>query len=161
MLTLSGFENVALPTLRRFEQGPLIRMDRLRTAVADLARRCNVRGRLDRPARTLSGGNQQKLVLAKWILAGARVLVLDEPTRGIDIGAKREVYHLIRELCDQGLAVVLVSSELPELLHLADRIVVMSGGRVCDELSRDEFDEQRILRAAFSAHTVRHLEDAA
>jgi ABC-type sugar transport system ATPase subunit len=161
VLTLSGFENVALPTLRRFERRLLVRTGRLRAAVGDLAARCGVRGRLDRPARTLSGGNQQKLVLAKWILAGARVLVLDEPTRGIDIGAKREIYHLIAELCDEGLAVVLVSSELPELLHLTDRIVVMSGGRVCDELGYEEFDEQRILRAAFSAHTVTHLEDAA
>ena len=161
VLGLSGYDNVALPTLRRFARFGLLRGRRLRRGVEAVTARFAVRGRLDRPARTLSGGNQQKLVLAKWVFAGARVLVLDEPTRGIDIGAKREVYELVRELCDEGLAVVLVSSELAELVHLADRIVVMSGGRVTDVVERGEFDEQRILRAAFAAHVVRHVEDAA
>lgn len=161
VLGLSGFENVALPIFARFERATVIRARRLRRAVSQFASRLGVRGRLDRPARTLSGGNQQKLVLARWILAGARVLILDEPTRGIDIGAKRDIYHLIRGLCDDGLAVILVSSELTELLHLADRIVVMSGGRVSDELRHDEFDEKRIIRAAFAAHTVRHLDKVA
>jgi ABC-type sugar transport system ATPase subunit len=133
----------------------------LRAAVYALAARIQVRGRVYRPVWTLSGGNQQKLVLAKWMLGGAKVVVLDEPTRGIDVGAKRDVYELISQLAGDGVAVVLVSSEMPELLAMSDRIVVMSGGRVHDRLDRAEFDEQRILKAAFAAHTVRHLGTAA
>lgn len=161
IMALSGYENAGLASYRRFERAGFLSRARLNDAVQRLAERLRVRGRLERPARTLSGGNQQKIVLGRWLLAGARILILDEPTRGIDIGAKRDLYHLIREFCDEGLGVVLVSSELPELLHLADRIVVMSGGTVTDTLERDEFDEQRILRAAFAAHTVRHAQTAA
>jgi ABC-type sugar transport system ATPase subunit len=161
VLGLSGYANVALPSLRRFERWLTVRDRPLRAAVSALAARMQVRGRLERPVSTLSGGNQQKLVLAKWMLGGAKVVVLDEPTRGIDVGAKRDVYELISQLAGDGVAVVLVSSEMPELLAMSDRIVVMSGGRVHDRLDRAEFDEQRILKAAFAAHTVRHLGTAA
>lgn len=98
--------------------------------------------------RTLSGGNQQKVVLGKWLLARPRVFILDEPTRGIDVGAKFEIYRLIHELADQGAGVFVISSEMEELMGLCDRILVMKGGELVDELPRDQFDRERILRGA-------------
>ena len=96
----------------------------------------------------LSGGNQQKCVISRWLLTKPQVLLLDDPTRGIDVGAKAELYELIDTLCQSGLAVVLTSSELPELLTLSDRIIVMAEGRVTAEFSRDEANEKKIMTAA-------------
>lgn len=97
---------------------------------------------------TLSGGNQQKVVLSKWLLTEPELFILDEPTKGIDIGAKREIYDLIKELVKKGTGVLMISSELEELIGLCDRIVVMSAGKVTDELTRNKFDRQVILEAA-------------
>ena len=99
----------------------------------------------------LSGGNQQKCIISRWLLTKPHVLLLDDPTRGIDVGAKAELYELIDTLCQSGLAVVLTSSELPELLTLSDRIIVMAEGRVTAEFSRDEANEKKIMTAATSA----------
>ncbi|KQQ55125.1 D-ribose transporter ATP-binding protein [Rhizobium sp. Leaf311] len=98
---------------------------------------------------TLSGGNQQKVVLAKWLARSPRVLLLDEPTRGVDVGAKAEIYALIRRLAEDGLALLVVSSELPELMTLCDRILVMSQHRVVGEVARPEFSEEKILTYAY------------
>ncbi|WP_082469243.1 sugar ABC transporter ATP-binding protein [Sciscionella sediminilitoris] len=100
------------------------------------------------PVGTLSGGNQQKVVLARWLEAGVDLLILDEPTRGIDIGAKQEIYTLIRQLCGQGLAIIVISSELPEVLELSDRILVMHQGEVTAELSGDTATEEEIMSHA-------------
>jgi ABC-type sugar transport system ATPase subunit len=89
-------------------------------------------------------------------MSDCRLLIFDEPTRGIDVGAKPEVYREMHELAAKGAAVILVSSELPEVMHTSHRMVVMSGGRITDRLERDEFDEQRILEAAFAAHADVH-----
>jgi ABC-type sugar transport system ATPase subunit len=97
---------------------------------------------------SLSGGNQQKCILARWLLIGPKVLLLDEPTRGIDVGAKAEIYALIRRLVAEGMAVVMTSSELPELLTVSDRIIVLCEGRLTAELSRAEADEETIMHAA-------------
>ena len=97
------------------------------------------------PVRTLSGGNQQKAVLARWLLRGCRVLLLDEPTRGVDVGARAELYAVIRRLADEGLAVLLVSSEVPEVLGLADRVLVLREGRVVHAAPARELDEHRVL----------------
>jgi rhamnose transport system ATP-binding protein len=104
--------------------------------------------RLDDPAGFLSGGNQQKVVLAKWLATEPKILILDEPTRGIDVGTKAEVHRLMSELAGRGLAVLMISSELPEVLGMADRVLVMHEGRVTGELSRDEADEESVIRAA-------------
>jgi ABC-type sugar transport system ATPase subunit len=106
---------------------------------------------VDAPVATLSGGNQQKVVLAKWLEAGVSVLILDEPTRGIDIGSKQEIYELIRELCERGLGVILISSELPEVLQLSDRILVMQQGRVAAELDAQTATEETIMGHAVGA----------
>jgi ribose transport system ATP-binding protein len=100
-------------------------------------------------AATLSGGNQQKVVLAKWLARNPQVLLLDEPTRGVDVGAKAEIYALIRRLAEKGLALLVVSSELPELMTLCDRIMVMSQHRIVGELSRADFSEEKILTYAY------------
>src|SRR4029079_18520548 len=98
--------------------------------------------------RSLSGGNQQKIVISKWLAAGPKVLLLDEPTRGIDIKAKREIYALIDELARDGLGIVMASSEMPEILALADRILVMADGRVTGEFARGQATEENLLKAA-------------
>jgi rhamnose transport system ATP-binding protein len=104
--------------------------------------------RLENPARFLSGGNQQKVVLAKWLATEPKLLILDEPTRGIDVGTKAEVHRLMSELAGRGLAVLMISSELPEVLGMADRVLVMHEGRLTAELSRTEADEESVIRAA-------------
>ena len=100
------------------------------------------------PVRTLSGGNQQKVVLGKWLLRQPRVLMLDEPTRGIDVGARFEIYQLIHDLADQGAGVLVISSDMEELMGLCDRILVMCSGTLVDDMPRAQFDRERILRAA-------------
>ena len=104
------------------------------------------------PVRTLSGGNQQKVVLGKWLLRQPRVLMLDEPTRGIDVGARFEIYQLIHQLADQGAGVLVISSDMEELMGLCDRILVMCGGTLVDDLPRAQFDRERILRAALGTN---------
>ncbi len=98
--------------------------------------------------RNLSGGNQQKVVLGKWLAIRPKVLILDEPTRGIDVGAKAEVHKIMAELADEGVAILMISSELPEVLHVADRILVLREGRLTADIARVEASEERIMRAA-------------
>ena len=115
----------------------------------DAVRRLGVRcSGIEQAAATLSGGNQQKVVLGKWLATRPRVLMLDEPTRGVDIGAKSEIYRLLFEAAEEGVGILVSSSENPELLTLCDRIVVMFRGRVAAELSRDEASEARIAHFA-------------
>ena len=104
---------------------------------------------LDQSAGQLSGGNQQKVIIARWLLTQPEILILDEPTRGIDIGAKTEIYKLITYMAKQGKAVLVVSSELPELMGVCDRAIVMSKGKITGEVQRSEFDEKRLLSYAF------------
>jgi ribose transport system ATP-binding protein len=96
----------------------------------------------------LSGGNQQKVVLGKWLSLKPRLLLLDEPTRGIDVGAKHEIYRLMEELAAQGVAILFVSSELEEILGLSDRVLVLHEGRMAGELDRGELSEESVLRLA-------------
>jgi len=99
-------------------------------------------------ARELSGGNQQKVVLAKWLSTKPRILILDEPTRGIDVGTKAAIHALMSELAGQGLAILMISSELPEVLGMSDRILVMREGRVTGQFSRAEATQEKIMSAA-------------
>ncbi len=102
--------------------------------------------------RNLSGGTQQKVVLSKWIFTQSRVLIFDEPTRGIDVGAKAEIYQLMLQLVGQGIAILMISSELPEVLRLCDRILVMHAGRIAGELAREEADQEKIMALAMGLH---------
>ena len=140
------FRNVSLPALSRFARAGFLGRDTELSAVATVTERLDVRPPdATRPVRTLSGGNQQKVVLARWLLQGCDVLLLDEPTRGVDVGARSEIYALIRQLADAGVAVVLVSSEVPEVLGLADRVLVVREGRVVHTAPSAELDEGRVL----------------
>jgi len=103
---------------------------------------------LEQQVGYLSGGNQQKVVLAKWLSVGPKCIILDEPTRGIDVGTKAEIYHLMRELADKGACIMMISSELTEVIGMSDRILVMSRGRIAGELRRGEATEERILTLA-------------
>jgi ribose transport system ATP-binding protein len=103
---------------------------------------------LSQKVRLLSGGNQQKVVLAKWLLKECDIIIFDEPTRGIDVGAKFEIYKLIIDLARNGVAIIMVSSELPEILGMSDRIMVMSRGQIAGELTREEADQVKILQYA-------------
>jgi rhamnose transport system ATP-binding protein len=120
-----------------------------RATAADWAKRMQVKaGKLSDPVSTLSGGNQQKVVLAKWLSTDPRVLIVDEPTRGIDVGTKAEVHRLLSQLAADGMAVVMVSSELPEVLGMADRVLVMHEGRLVDDIPRARADEGSVMLAA-------------
>ena len=151
-LEASVADNMALVTLPSRTATPLRLIDfsGLREALATVREAVRLQPRLSdqQPAKTLSGGNQQKVVLAKWLLAEPEVLILDEPTRGIDVGAKSEIYQLIRGLADRGAGVLVISSELEELAGLCDRIFVMNRGRITGEFAYGNFDRERILNAA-------------
>jgi ribose transport system ATP-binding protein len=151
-LEASIADNMVLVTLPRQASPGLgwLNRPRLRRAVGQIqqAVRLTPSAGLDQPVKTLSGGNQQKVVLAKWLLANPSVVILDEPTRGIDVGAKSEIYQLINNLAGDGAGVLIISSEIEELIGLCDRILVMNRGVIREEFSRAEFDRERILRAA-------------
>lgn len=155
VLDLSVAANVSLPVLSELTRfGVLSR--RLETTLAhDTIDRLGIRvsGPLQ-PTRQLSGGNQQKVVLGKWLAAEPQVLILDEPLRGVDVGAKAEIYAIIRDLAEAGAGILFISSELPEILGLSDRIVVMSEGRIVGELDRDDATEERILELAIGEREV-------
>jgi ribose transport system ATP-binding protein len=123
--------------------------------IQPLLQRLRLKARsLEEPVRNLSGGNQQKVVLAKWLATDPKVLLLDEPTRGIDVNAKNEIYTLIHELAAAGLAILLVSSELPEMLALSDRIAVLCEGRKTAEFVRAEATGEKLLSAALPRSVV-------
>ncbi len=111
---------------------------------------------IEQEVQYLSGGNQQKMILAKWISIKPALLIMDEPTRGIDVGAKAEIYNLMRLLTKQGTAIIMISSELPEIIGMSDRILVMHDGRVMGELSPSEATEERILMIATGQKTGEH-----
>jgi ribose transport system ATP-binding protein len=141
---------VALPSLA--SAAGTLSPDRVASAVraqAEAVRLESATG-LEAPARSPSGGNQQKVVLGKWLMAGPGVFVLDEPTRGIDVGARQQVYRLVADLADGGAAVLVVSSEIEELLGLCDNLLVMRRGEIVARLARP-FDREAVLRAALGA----------
>jgi len=148
ILSMSLMENTSMPDTHSVS-GPLgiINRKRERNRTGDLVNRLAIKTKsLDSVAAHLSGGNQQKLVLAKWLGKRCSVLFLDEPTRGVDVGAKQEIYQLINQLSAEGLAIVMVSSEMAEVMGMCDRILVMKEGEIRGELGREEFSEENILR---------------
>jgi ribose transport system ATP-binding protein len=151
-LEASIADNIALVTLPTHSTKALGWLNRgsVRQTVDTIRRavRLTMTARAEAPVKHLSGGNQQKVVLAKWLLAKPSVFILDEPTRGIDVGAKSEIYQLINDLSAQGAGVLIISSEIEELIGLCDRILVMCRGEIRDELRRPEFDRERILASA-------------
>ena len=146
VLCMPAGENATLPTVGRFARWGWLSPSREGRAIRGLFERLGVRASPYAQASALSGGNQQKLVMAKWLESGSEVLILDEPTRGVDVGAKAELHAWIAERAASGCAVLVISSELPELLSLSSRVVVLRGGRVAGELSRDAATQDAVLR---------------
>lgn len=143
-------ENVTLPHLGRRSRGGFIDRRRERDEVAEILDRVGVRlARNQGNVGNLSGGNQQKVMFAKWLLDTPRVLIADEPTRGVDVGAKRSIYDTLAQLADEGMAILLVSSEIEELLGLAHRILVMRTGEVVREIQGPDFDKEAVMTVAF------------
>lgn len=142
-------ENISLPSIDGFNKGMVIDEKAEREFAELLAKRLAVRAmNVEDEVSSLSGGNQQKVVFAKWIGMGSKVLILDEPTRGVDVGAKREIYQLMNELAERGVAIIMVSSDLPEILGVSDRIIVIHEGKVAGELTKQEATEEKIMMYA-------------
>jgi L-arabinose transport system ATP-binding protein len=149
----SVLENASLAILRRLSRFHFMRRRLERQNASEYVTRLHVRTpSLDQEVGKLSGGNQQKVVLARWLAAKPKVLILDEPTRGIDVGAKAEIYRLVDDLANQGLGVMFISSELPEILGLSDRIYVMQNGRIAGELPGPGATEEAVLALAMAEH---------
>ncbi|MCW2808254.1 MAG: transporter related protein [Marmoricola sp.] len=140
------YQNITVSSMGRFARAGFLKGSSERASATEWAKALDVRpAGVERPVRTLSGGNQQKVVLARWLLRDCRVLLLDEPTRGVDVGARSEIYAAIRSLADRGMAVVVVSSEVEEVLGLADRVLVVREGRIVHSGPATEIDEHRVL----------------
>jgi ABC-type sugar transport system ATPase subunit len=147
VLTMNCRENTSLAILPRLGKAGFIRRAKERDIVSRYVEQLQVKTPgLDAPIAGLSGGNQQKLALAKWLARECRILIVDEPTRGVDVGAKAEIHRLLDELAGQGLALLLISSELPEVMALSRRILVLRGGGVAGELPRAEFSQPNLMR---------------
>jgi L-arabinose transport system ATP-binding protein len=153
VLVRSVLENTTLAILRRLTRFHIVQRRLERRVAADFVSRLNVRTpSLEQEVGKLSGGNQQKVVLARWLAARPKVLILDEPTRGIDVGAKAEIYRLVDELANEGLGIMFISSDLPEILNMCDRIYVMQGGRITGELPGPGTTEEQVLALAMHEH---------
>lgn len=149
ILDFSILRNIALPSVDTFAKNSVINFGKLSGFADEMAKKLGVKAHsLDLEAGALSGGNQQKVVIAKWVGMNPDVIIMDEPTRGIDVGAKRDIYELMNELTANGVSIIMVSSELPEVLGMSDRILVVHEGRIAGELLRDEADQEKIMTLA-------------
>ena len=155
VMDMSIQQNVALASLGALQRGGLIRTSAERAMATDWASRLKIKyGRLTDPVAMLSGGNQQKVVLAKWLGRKPELLIVDEPTRGIDVGTKAEVHNLLTDLARNGVAILMISSELPEVLGVADRILVMREGHLVAEFSHADASEEAVMSAAMGQHSA-------
>ena len=149
ILCRSVGENIALPNLSSYLKGIFLNKKRENKDSAKMKETLNIKTpSLDTPAGSLSGGNQQKIVIAKWLLHHPKVLIMDEPTRGIDVGAKYEIYKIMCDLAAQGVGIVMISSELPEIIGICDRTIVMSEGKITGEVDRKDFSQEHIMAYA-------------
>ena len=150
LLGMSCAENITITDLAKISRYGLIERDEERDAATRLVRDLRIKTpSIDQTVRNFSGGNQQKVVIAKWLFRGSKVLICDEPTRGIDVGARAEIYELIWTLAAQGRGVLFISSDLPELIAICHRILVFAKGRVVGAVERTDFDQHRILSMAY------------
>lgn len=153
VLCRSVEENIVLPSLYRVSRRGFLNLKQLHDMAQEASTKLEVKtSSIEAMANFLSGGNQQKLILCKWLLMNPKVLILDEPTRGIDVGAKWEIYNIIMDLAKQGVGIILVSSEMEEIISLSDRIIVMCDGQISGTLSKDEATQECIMNLASEAH---------
>jgi rhamnose transport system ATP-binding protein len=149
LLPMSIAQNITLPNLPHFARLGWLDQHAERQEAAAVADQLEVKRRsVQQKANELSGGNQQKVVLAKWLATNPRILILDEPTRGIDVGTKSAVHALMSQLASQGIAILMISSELPEILGMSDRVLVMREGRLTGHFTRAEATQEKIMQAA-------------
>lgn len=159
IMDFSIVRNMTLPILRQTSAFGFVNRQREREIATNYSEQLRVRpAGIDQLVKALSGGNQQKVVLAKWLVTNPSVLILDEPTRGIDVGSKAEVHRIISELAAKGLAIVLISSELPEVLAMADRVLVMHEGRVTAQFTHADVDQEKVMFAATGQVTNDHYQ---
>lgn len=152
-VNLNVKDNLVMATYDQFTRGPFVHSIRVQEVSKEYISTLNIKTpSLEQLLRNLSGGNQQKVVIAKWLIRNCDVLIFDEPTRGIDVGAKSEIYTLMNELVREGKSIIMISSELPEILRMSDRIVVMSEGRITGELSIEEASQEAIMEYATMGH---------
>ena len=143
---MSVVENMTLPSLRNFIRGGLIQRKQELASSQAYVRKLNIKlAHLDMPITSLSGGNQQKVVLAKWLEANSRIIIFDNPTQGIDIGAKSEIYEVIMQLAKEGKGIIILSSEFSEILRVCDRVIVMFHGEKTVELARQDANEDALM----------------
>ena len=146
LLDQSVWSNTALASLDQFHKAGVMNDKKAKEVAAQYVKDLRTKTpSVDQPVKLLSGGNQQKVVLAKWLVRDTDILIVDEPTRGIDVGAKEEIYALLERLAAEGKSIIVISSELPELLRIADRIVVMASGRITGELENKDASQNQIM----------------
>ena len=151
LLPMSAAENLTLAGLDRVSRFGVIDRVRERRSVAELFARLKIKAASpDLPVGSLSGGNQQKVVIAKWLMNAPRILLLNDPTRGIDVGTKQEIYRLLRALADEGAAILFYSTDYEELIGCCNRVLVMYAGRVVSELAGDDLNEHRLIADALN-----------
>ena len=149
ILTKSIKDNLTIPILKTLTNKGVIDSKKERTVSKQAVQTYGIKTQsIDKTVGELSGGNQQKVILGRWLLANPKILVLDEPTKGIDVGAKAEIYQMICDLAKSGIGVIFISSELPEILNICDNVIIMNGGKVKGELTKEEFSEERVLQLA-------------
>jgi ribose transport system ATP-binding protein len=152
LLNMAVSENITVSELGEFSRFGLINFSKLRSIAQEYVNTLNIRTpSLRQRVRNLSGGNQQKTVIARWLTLHPRILILDEPTRGIDVGAKAEIHALMSKLAQQGVGILMISSDLPEILGVSDRILVMHEGQISAEFARGEATQDAIMLAATGA----------
>ena len=148
-LGLSVEENITIASLRKFSKRGRMQEAKAKSNAQEYCKKLNIRTpSIDQKVMNLSGGNQQKVIIGKWLTRTAKVMVFDEPTRGIDVGAKYEIYSLMNDLSDQGIAIIMISSDLPEILGMSDRVAVFKDGRVTAVLDRKDADSETIMKYA-------------
>jgi ribose transport system ATP-binding protein len=156
VLGLSVLDNIALTILDIYSIAGFIRRRALTGLVKQVANSVRVKTpSLSQLVRNLSGGNQQKVVLSKWFIRNCDIYIFDEPTRGIDVGAKVEIYRLMQELAARGAGIIMVSSELPEVMNMSDRIAVVCNGRIVGEFARGEASDEQVMGHALGLHPQR------
>jgi ribose transport system ATP-binding protein len=159
-LDRSAEENITLPWEGELASGGVVTRKKIRGVGAEQRGRLDIRGSMSLPVKSMSGGNQQKVLIGKWLVKDPKVLIVDEPTRGVDVGAKMAIYEIIRSLAEAGMAVIVVSSELEEVLGLSHRVLVMSRGRQRGVLTRDEATPQRVMALAVHSGPDRSDQEA-
>ena len=153
-MPLSVKDNIVLPSVKNFSKFKFItnvKRERIETENYIKALRIKTPG-MNQIIKFLSGGNQQKVVLGKWLMMAPKILIFDEPTRGIDIGAKTEIYRLVCDLAEQGKSIIFISSEMQEILGMCDRIIIFHEGRISGELKREEATQEKLLKYATNAN---------